>query len=128
MRSEIQKPCHIKSRQMPPFRQKKHKKSRKKCLVFEWFDFQIVRTIALTKAKAKPFENWTILNVIYRRSRLSDFRYPLLFKYGVSQICIQLNIRLQRGSKIWTFEMQNHSNPNILAFRFGMAFILSNFK
>ena len=56
MGSEIQRPNHLKSGQ--------------KCLAFEWFGFRMVGTIAIGIAKAQPFENQTILNLIQGANRV----------------------------------------------------------
>ena len=59
MRSEIQKPNHLKSEKWPPFYQKQFE-IRAKGPDFEWSIFQMVGTLAIAIPKARPFENWTI--------------------------------------------------------------------
>ena len=52
---------------------KHHLKSRQKCPDFEWSSFWIVGTKAATIAKARPFENWTIWNLTFKKSGFQIF-------------------------------------------------------
>ena len=53
---------------------KSHLKCRQKCLDFEWSSFWMVGTIAIAKA---PFENWTIWNSTFKKSRFPMVRFQI---------------------------------------------------
>ena len=40
---------------------------------FERFSFQVVKTIAIAKPLARPFERWTIWNIIFKKSGFQIF-------------------------------------------------------
>ena len=52
---------------------KNHLKSGQKCLHFEWSGFQMVGTIAVAIAKARPFENRTIWNPTFEKTGFQMF-------------------------------------------------------
>ena len=75
MRSEIQKPRHLKSIQMGPILRhivKKKFEIRTKHWDYEWSGFQMVGAIGIVIAKAHPFENRTIWNWTFENGRISD--------------------------------------------------------
>ena len=52
-------------------------KSGLKYLDFDWSGFQTVGTIAMTIAKAQPFENRTIQNLTFKKSRFQMVRFQI---------------------------------------------------
>ena len=71
MGSEIRKPnngCHF---------VKNHLKSGLKHLDFEWSSFWMVETIGIAIAKAGPFENLTIWNQTFKKSRFQKYRFQI---------------------------------------------------
>ena len=68
---------------------------------FAWSGFWMVGTIAIAKAKAWPFENWNICNLIFKKSGFQIIQKPNIFLLWLKMV------HLSDETFFWIFRIQN---------------------